>query len=77
MIVTATEFKINIGKYLALADVQDIIITKNGKTVARLTNARDLRLSALRSLRGIIKDDKTAPESIRAERLGKYSEGAD
>ena len=31
MIVTATEFKQNLGKYLEMAMKQDIFITKNGK----------------------------------------------
>ena len=31
MIVTATEFKTNLGKYLEMATSQDIFITKNGK----------------------------------------------
>ena len=40
MIITATEFKTNLGKYLDLiAKAQeDIFITKNGKTIARMTN---------------------------------------
>ena len=37
MIVTATELKTNLGKYLELASSQDIFITKNGKSIARLT----------------------------------------
>lgn len=35
MIVTATEFKTNLGKYLEMAMKQDIFITKNGKNIAR------------------------------------------
>ena len=38
MIVTATEFKTNLGKYLEMAMKQDIFITKNGKNIARLTS---------------------------------------
>ena len=38
MIVTATEFKTNLGKYLEMAMSQDIFITKNGKSIARLTS---------------------------------------
>lgn len=37
MIITATEFRNHIGKYLTLASNKDIYITKNGKTVAMLT----------------------------------------
>ena len=36
MIVTATEFKTNLGKYLEMAMKQDIFITKNGNNIARL-----------------------------------------
>lgn len=36
MIVTATEFKSNLGKYLDMVATQDVYITKNGKNIARL-----------------------------------------
>lgn len=75
MIVSATEFKTNIGKYLALVDQEDIVITKNGKSVAKLTSARDEKMAALRSLRGIIKDKDITLDKTREERLAKYDEG--
>lgn len=34
MSITATEFKMNLGKYLMLSQTEDIYITKNGKVVA-------------------------------------------
>ena len=34
MSITATEFKMNLGKYLLLSQTEDIYITKNGKVVA-------------------------------------------
>jgi len=37
MIVNSTEFQNNFGKYLMLVAKEDIIITKNGREVARLT----------------------------------------
>ena len=37
MIITATELRNNIGKYLSLASSEDIYITKNGKITAMLT----------------------------------------
>lgn len=78
MIVTATEFKTNIGKYLALVDTEDIIITKNGKSVAKLVNIKGSRSSSLTdSLRGIMKGANVTPESIREERLAKYFENND
>ena len=37
MIITATELRNNIGKYLSLASCENIYITKSGKTIAILT----------------------------------------
>jgi len=50
MIVTATEFKTNLGKYLELAVTQDIFITKNGKNIARLTSPSVNKLAVLDNL---------------------------
>ena len=72
MIVTATEFKTNLGKYLELAAVQDVLITKNGKNIARLTSPTISKLSVLNSLVGIIPSQKDInTESMREERLGR------
>ena len=38
MSITATELKSNLGKYLKLAENEDIFITRNGKVVAKLSN---------------------------------------
>jgi prevent-host-death family protein len=40
MEITATEFKTNLGKYLDSVEREDVIITKNGKPVARLVGER-------------------------------------
>ena len=72
IITTATEFKSNIGKYLSLAEKQDILITKNGQNIAKLVSAKEERLSALRSLRGVLKDADFTLEEVREERLAKY-----
>ena len=37
MSITATELKLNLGRYLLLSRTEDINITKNGKPIARLT----------------------------------------
>lgn len=71
MIVTATEFKTNFGKYIDLIAKEDIFITRNGKTVAKVVSTQ---ISAVDSLRGILKE---APSDInmdflREERLTKY-----
>ncbi len=41
MIITATELKNNLGKYLRAAEREDVIITSNGTKVARLTSYGD------------------------------------
>ena len=70
MIVTATEFKTNLGKYLELAVTQDIFITKNGKNIARLTSPSVNRLAVLDNLVGIApQTDGLDEKSIREERL--------
>ena len=72
MIVTATEFKTNLGKYLEMAMKQDIFITKNGKSIARLTSPTVNKLAVLDSLVGIVSEDSAMDEeAIRKERLDR------
>lgn len=52
MIVTATEFKQNMGKYLEMVEKEDITITRNGKKVGVLVNPG---IRSLELLRGIIR----------------------
>ena len=68
MSITATELKMNLGKYLLLAETEDIFITKNGKVVAKLTNPNADRVAMAKSLFGIIPADITQEEA-RDERL--------
>ncbi|MCI8646494.1 MAG: type II toxin-antitoxin system Phd/YefM family antitoxin [Firmicutes bacterium] len=71
MVVTATEFKTNFGKYLDLIAKEDIFITRNGKTIAKVVNPH---ISAVDSLRGMLKDvpSDIDMDSLREERLLKY-----
>lgn len=72
MIVTATELKTNLGKYLEIAKQQDVFITKNGKNIARLTSPSVNKLSVLDSLVGIATDGSGIDEeTIREERLSR------
>ena len=72
MIVTATEFKTNLGKYLEMAMKQDIFITKNGKNIARLTSPTVNKLAVLDSLVGIVSEGSVMDEeTIRKERLDR------
>ena len=72
MIVTATEFKTNPGKYLEMATAQDIFITKYGKSSARLTSPAVNKLALLDDLVGIVPQEKAMDENtIREERLSR------
>ena len=72
MIITATEFLTNLGKYLEIAASQDIFITKNGKNIARLTSPAVNKLALLDDLVGIIPESQTMDEdTIREERLAR------
>ncbi|MEW5952285.1 MAG: type II toxin-antitoxin system prevent-host-death family antitoxin [Bacillota bacterium] len=74
MRVSATELKMNMGKYIERAAIEDIIITKNGRDVALLTNVESKKKDALKSLRGIIKGADITRDEIREVRLGRYNE---
>jgi prevent-host-death family protein len=71
MLITATEFKTNIGKYLTLVNEEEIIITKNGKGIAKLSPLKEDKVKMVESLFGIIPNDMTL-EQAREERLKKY-----
>lgn len=70
MSITATELKNNLGKYLLLSATEDILITKNGKVVAKLVNPYQNRVDTAKSLFGILPQDADIEKS-RAERLSK------
>ena len=75
MLVTATEFKNNIGKYLSIVTEEDIFITKNGKNIAKLSRTTQDKVELAKSLFGIIPSD-TSLEQAKEERLNRY-ESAD
>lgn len=71
MFITATELKNNLGKYLMLAANEDILITKNGKSIAKLSSIAENKVSAAESLFGILPADASIEEA-REERLKKH-----
>lgn len=68
MSITATELKVNLSKYLLLAETEDIYITRNGKIVAKLTNPYQNRVDIANSLFGILSSETTLEEA-KEERL--------
>ena len=65
MSITATELKLNLGKYLSLAETEDIFITKNGKIIAKLSNPYQDRVDIAKSLFGILPADTTLEEAYQ------------
>ena len=68
MSITATELKQNLGKYLLLAATEDVFITKNGKTIAKLSNPNQDKVNMAKSLFDILPQDITL-EDAKKERL--------
>ena len=69
MTITASEFISNSGRYLELVETEDIFVTKNGKTIAKIVNPN---VSPVDSLRGLLKDSPdTDRHKIREERLAE------
>ena len=56
-LVSLTELKTNLGMYVDKAQDMDILITKNGKVVARLTTAKPDKVAAAKALFGILPND--------------------
>lgn len=70
MSITATELKANLGKYLLMAATEDVYVTRNGRTVAKLTSPYQNKLDTVDSLFGSIPADMTLEES-KEERLNR------
>lgn len=69
MVITASELKTNLGRYLSMAAEQDIYITKNGKSIAKLSNPSVDKLAVLDSLVGILPPN--AVTDVKEERLAR------
>ena len=70
MSITTTEFKTDIGKYLQLAEKEDIYITHNGQIIAKLSNPDEDRIKMAESLLGVIPAEITLEEA-RMEKAAK------
>ena len=68
MSITATEFKMNHGKYLTLFQTEDIYITRNEKVVAKFSNPNQDRVDIAKSLFCVIPDDMTLEEAQEERR---------
>lgn len=71
MIVSSSKFKTNIGRYLSLVCKEDIIITRNGKRVARLTAEKEDKVAIAKSLIGVLPGTVTREEA-KEEKFKRY-----
>lgn len=72
MVVTATEFKSNVSRYLDLVGSEDVFIASNGKRVAKLSGVKSNRADIVKSLFGIIPNSGSSLTELREERLARY-----
>ncbi len=76
MEITLTELKNNLGRYILMSREEDILVTKNGKMVSRLTepfaaNRKVEKRKIAERLVGSIQMDYIDHDALRAERLSK------
>jgi antitoxin (DNA-binding transcriptional repressor) of toxin-antitoxin stability system len=74
MIVSVTEFKSEIDRYLELAGEEKIVITKDGRNIAQLAPVPRDKLAILESLTGILPPTANEEEA-REERLASHEAG--
>lgn len=57
MTITTTELKNNQSKYLALSSREDVIVTKNGRPIARIVGVRQTEVASIESIFGVLPKD--------------------
>ena len=73
MVVTSTDLKTNLGKYLDLLDTDDIIVTRNGRRVARMIRDEEDVLAEVQSLYGILAESNEEYKTQnQGERVKRY-----
>ena len=63
-LITATELKTNLSKYLTLASTEDVLITQYGKVIAKLTSPFQDRIGVAESLFGSLPQNSTLEETL-------------
>jgi len=79
MLVALSDLKVNVGKYVDIADTEDVIITKYGKPAAKIVRFNKEpwylkqipdKITSIEQLFGTLPSDIDLDE-VRAERLTK------
>lgn len=70
--ISVSDLKANAGKYVTMAQEQDIMITKNGKVVAKLVTAKVDKKDAFKHFLSLFPEKglDLDPEYVREERFG-------
>jgi prevent-host-death family protein len=68
MVITLTELKKNPGKYVDAANEEPVYVTKNGRTVAKITGTCADKVAEMERFFGILSPDTDLDEA-RMERL--------
>ena len=71
MKVSVAEFKTEIDRYLELVGEEEIVLTKDGRNIAKITPEAESLSSVIRSLRGILPETATLEEA-HEERMAKH-----
>jgi prevent-host-death family protein len=68
--VSVSELKANAGRYVEVAQEEDVLITKNGKLVAKLVTAKPDKVAAAKELFSLLpKDVEVDLGKAREERI--------
>ena len=72
--ISVSELKANAGKYVTMAQDDDIFITENGKVVAKLVTAKVNKAEAFNRLQGLfvgVSITDAEVEAEKKERMGR------
>jgi antitoxin (DNA-binding transcriptional repressor) of toxin-antitoxin stability system len=69
VLITASDLKANIGRYLDAASDEDVFVSRKGRIVAKISNPARDKVALLDSLVGIAEGVDLSAEEARAERL--------
>lgn len=66
--ISVSDLKANTGKYVAMAQDDDIFITKNGKVIAKLVTAKVNKVESLNRLQSLFAGTAITDEDVEAAR---------
>jgi prevent-host-death family protein len=69
MVITSTDFKVNLSRYLKLASQEEIIITKNGQQIAKLVSSEEDPVAIAKSLFGMLPQGDLSDDDIKMGRM--------